>query len=71
MIQWWYRQKTYELKDTMDAREAIGDLYNVTRNILQKSEQERLAPFIVADQFAESRLKKEKTYMDFNWGCEG
>ncbi len=71
LIQWWYRQKTYKVKDKMDPREAIRDLYHVTRNILQKSKEERLAPFIVADQYAASRLKKEKTYMDLNWGCEG
>ena len=70
LIQWWYRQKTYEVKDRMDARDAIKDLYNVTKNILEKSKEERLAPFMVADQYAESKLKKEKTYIDLNWGCE-
>ena len=71
LIQWWYRQKTYDVMGKMDAREAIRNLYHVTRNILQKSKEERLAPFIVADQYAESQLKKEKTYVDLNWGCEG
>jgi leucine dehydrogenase len=70
LIQWWYRQKTYEVKDRRDARVAIKDLYHVTRNILQKSKEERLAPFMVADQYAESQLKKDKTYIDLNWGGE-
>jgi leucine dehydrogenase len=70
LIQWWYRQKTYEVKDRLDARDAIKDLYTVTRNILEKSKEESLAPFMVADQYAESKLKKEKTYIDLNWGCE-
>ena len=68
LIQWWYRQKAYEVKDRIDARDAIGNLYHVLRNILRESKEKKLAPFIVADQYAERKLKKEKTYRDFHWG---
>jgi leucine dehydrogenase len=68
LIQWWYRQKTFKVKDRIDARDAISNLYNIIRNVLRESKEKKLAPFIVADQYAESKLKKEKTYVDFNWG---
>jgi len=68
LIQWWHRQKTYEVKDRMDARDAIINIYRVVRNILKESKAKRLAPAMVADQYAESQLKKGKTYVDFNWG---
>jgi leucine dehydrogenase len=68
LIQWWYRQKTYEVKDRIDAREAIRNLYNVIKRVLGESKAKRLAPAMVADQYAESQLKKGKTYVDFNWG---
>ncbi len=68
LIQWWYRQKTFRVKDRIDARDAISNLYNVIRSVLKESKEKKLAPFIVADQYAESKLRKEKTYVDFNWG---
>lgn len=68
LIQWWYRQKTFKVKDRIDARDAISNLYNVIRSVLKESKEKKLAPFIVADQYAESKLKKEKTYVDLNWG---
>lgn len=68
MIQWWYRQKAYEIRDRMDAREAIKNLYDVIRNILRESRKKKVAPSMVADLYAESKLKKEKTYLDMNWG---
>jgi leucine dehydrogenase len=68
LIQWWYRQRTFKVKDRRDARDAISNLYDVIRSVLEESKEKKLAPFIVADQYAESKLKKEKTYADFNWG---
>ncbi|HJX60898.1 MAG TPA: hypothetical protein VJ462_06375, partial [Thermodesulfobacteriota bacterium] len=68
LIQWWYRQKTYDVKNKRDPREAICDLYPVIRNILKESKEKKLAPAMVADRYAERQLKKEKTYVDFNWG---
>jgi len=44
------------------------DYFDVLRNILRESKEKKLAPFIVADQYAERKLKKEKTYRDFHWG---
>ena len=68
LIQWWYRQKTYEVKNRIDARDAIKNLYPVIRNILKESKEEKLAPAIMADRYAEGQLKKEKTYRDIHWG---
>ena len=68
LIQWWYRQKTFKVKDRMDAKDAISNLYDVIRSVLKESKEKKVAPFIVADRYAESKLKKEKTYVDFNWG---
>jgi len=66
LIQWWYRQKTFEVKNKRDPREAICDLYPVIRNILKESKEKKLAPAIVADRYAEGQLKKEKTYRDMH-----
>jgi leucine dehydrogenase len=68
LIQWWHRQKTYEVKNRIDARDAIKNLYPVIRNILKESKEEKLAPAMVADRYAERQLKKEKTYREFHWG---
>jgi leucine dehydrogenase len=68
LIQWWYRQRTYEVKDRIDAREAIRNLYDVIKRVLRESKTKRLAPAMVADHYAESQLKRGKTYVDFNWG---
>lgn len=68
LIQWWYRQKTYEVKNRMDARDAIRNIYRVIRNILKESREKKIPPFRVADQYAESQLKKEKTCDDYRWG---
>jgi len=70
LIQWWYKQKIYEVKERIDARDAIRNLYNVIRDILKKSKEKKLTPSILADEYAESKLKKEKTYVDINWGVE-
>jgi len=70
LIQWWYRQKTYDVKNRRDPREAISDLYSVIRNILKESREKKLAPTRVADRYAEGQLKKEKTYREFHWGYE-
>jgi leucine dehydrogenase len=68
LIQWWYRQKIYQVKNRVDARDAIRNLYPVIRNILKESEEDKLAPAIVADRYAEGQLKKEKAYRDIHWG---
>jgi leucine dehydrogenase len=70
LIQWWYRQKTYDVKNKRDPREAISDLYPVIRNILKESREKKLAPARVADRYAEGQLKKGKTYRDIHWGYE-
>jgi leucine dehydrogenase len=70
LIQWWYRQKTYDVKNRRDPREAIRDLYAVIRNILKESREKKLAPATVADRYAEGQLKKAKIYTDIYWGCE-
>jgi hypothetical protein len=44
------------------------DYFDVLRNILRESKEKKLAPLIVADQYAEGQLKKEKTYVDIHWG---
>jgi len=68
MIQWWFRQRTYKITDPRDGREVISNLYNVVKHILRISKEKKLAPFRVAAQYAESKLKKEKTYADMHWG---
>jgi leucine dehydrogenase len=70
LIQWWYRQKTYDVKNKRDPREAICDLYPTIRNILKESREKKLAPAMVADRYAESQLKKGKTYRDIHWRYE-
>jgi leucine dehydrogenase len=70
LIQWWYRQKTYDVKNRRDPREAISDLYPVIRNILKESREKKLASAMVADRYAEAQLKKGKTYRDIHWGYE-
>jgi len=70
LIQWWYRQKVYVVKNRIDARDAIRNLYHVIRNVVRESKKKKLAPFIVADQYAESQLKKGKAYWDTQWGYE-
>ncbi len=70
LIQWWYRQKIYEVKNKIDARDAIRNLYHVIVDVIEESKKKRVAPFIVADQYAENQLKKEKTYKDIQWGYE-
>jgi len=68
LIQWWYRQKTYDIKNRRDPREAICDLYPVIRNILKESREKQLPPAKVADRYAGGQLKKEKTYRELHWG---
>lgn len=68
MIQWWFRQTTYPIKDKRDGREVIRNLYNAVRSILKTSKEKNLASCLVADQYAESKLKGHKTYADMNWG---
>ena len=70
LIQWWYRQKTYDVKNKRDPREAICDLYPIITNILKESREKKLAPAMVADRYAEGQLKKDKTYREFHWGYE-
>jgi len=69
MIQWWFRQTTYPVRDKRDGREVVANLYNVVKSILKTSREKKLAPSLVADQYAESKLKPEKTYADMNWGA--
>jgi len=68
LIQWWYRQTIFEIKDRRDARDAIENLYSVVRDILRESEKKKVPPFMVSDQYAENRLKREKIYVDMHWG---
>jgi leucine dehydrogenase len=68
VIQWWFRQTAYPVTDRRDGREVIADIYPVVKEILRLSREKQRPPARVADQYAESKLKPEKTYRDMNWG---
>lgn len=68
VIQWWFRQTAYPLTDKRDGRQVIANIYHVVREILKISREKQRPPARVADQYAESKLKPEKTYKDMNWG---
>jgi len=68
VIQWWFRQTAYPIKDNRDGREVIANIHQVVKEILRLSREKRRPPARVADQYAESKLKPEKTYKDMNWG---
>ena len=68
VIQWWFRQTAYPNKDKRDGREVIANIYHVVKEILRVSREKQLPPSLVANQYAESKLKPAKTYVDMNWG---
>jgi leucine dehydrogenase len=68
VIQWWFRQTAYPLMDKRDGREVIANIHHVVKEILRISREKQRPPARVADQYAESQLKPEKTYKDMNWG---
>ncbi len=68
VIQWWFRQTAYPIKDKRDGREVIANIYQVVKEILRVSREKQLTPSSIAHQYAASKLKPEKTYGDMNWG---
>ena len=68
VIQWWFRQTAYPVKDNRDGREVIANIYRVMKEILRTCKEKQLTPARVADQYAISKLNPEKTYQDMNWG---
>jgi len=68
VIQWWFRQTAYPVKDNRDGREVIANIYRVMKEILRTCKEKQPTPARVAHQYAISKLNPEKTYQDMNWG---
>jgi leucine dehydrogenase len=54
-----------------DSSESIARLYQRTRHVLEFARERGISPARAADELAEARLKKSKTFHDLTWDASG
>ncbi len=62
------RGAEFDLLKRADSSESIARIYERMRKVLTLAQERGVSTARVADELAEARLKKGKTYRDLYWG---
>ena len=65
------RGAEFDLLKRADSSESIARIYERMRKVLTLAQERGVSTARVADELAEARLKKGKTYQDLYWGASG